>query len=62
MVSPPFGGLKNVDFRGKAGLYAARIPRWGNPMGGGLSADCGRKNKGFSTPFEAVLKRQCFTH
>ena len=46
---------KSVRFRGKDGLYAALIPRRGKPMGGGLSADCGRKNMGFSTSFMAVL-------
>lgn len=56
MVSPPFGGLKSVCFRGKDGLYASQIPQRGKPIGGGLSDDCGRKNIKFSVPFGAVLK------
>lgn len=56
IISPPFGGLKSVCFRRKDGLYAARIPRKEKPMGGGLLADCGRKNIKFSVPFGAVLK------
>jgi len=45
---------KSVDFREKVGLYAAWIPRRGKPMGGGLPADCGRKNRASSTPFGTV--------
>lgn len=55
MLSPPFGGLKKCSFGGKVGLYTARIPRRGKPMGGGLSADCGQKNMGFSTPLRTVF-------
>jgi len=55
MISPPFGGLKKCSFGGKVGLYTARIPRRGKPMGGGLSADCGRKSIGFLTPFGTTL-------
>lgn len=42
-------------FGGKDGFYSARTPRRGKSMGGGLPADCGRKNIGFSTPFGTVL-------
>lgn len=35
MVLPSFGGLKSVDFRGKGGFYAARMPRNAKPMGSG---------------------------
>ena len=57
---PPYYHLpsavwKSVCFRGKDGFYSARTPRRGKSMGGGLSTDCGRKNMGFSAPFEAVL-------
>jgi len=46
MASPPFGGQKSVDFRGKGELYAARMPRRGKPIGDGLSADCGKRKHG----------------
>ena len=57
---PPYYHLpsavwKSVCFRGKDGFYSARTPRRGKSMGGGLPADCGRKNMGFSTPFVSVL-------
>lgn len=55
MVSPPFGGLKKCSFWEKYGLYATRIHWRGNPMGGGLLADCERKSMGFSTPFGTIL-------
>lgn len=55
MLSPPFGGVKSVCFWKKGGLYAARIPRKGKPMGGGLSVGCRRRNIGFSTPLGAFL-------
>ena len=55
MVSPPFGGQKSVRFREKDSLYADQIPRRGKPMGGGLPADCGEKNIGFSTHLGAFL-------
>ena len=55
MVSPPFGGQKSVDFRKKIDLYAARIPRRGNPISGGLQAGCRRRNIEFSTPFGVVF-------
>lgn len=58
MVSPPFGGQKSVDFRGKRSLYVARTLWRGKPMGSDLSADCGRKNMGFSTPFGTVVNWQ----
>lgn len=46
--------IDNISFRGKDGLYAARIPRRGKPMGGDLSAGCGGENINFSTPFETI--------
>ena len=50
---------KSVRFRGKSGLYAARIPRRGKPMGGGRPANRGRRHMGFSTPFEVVCIYGC---
>lgn len=52
MISPPFGGLKSVRFRGKDGLYATRIPRRGKPMDGGLPANYSGENIGFLLPLE----------
>ena len=49
---------KSVHFWRKDSLYAARIPRKGNPMGDGLLVDCGRRNMGFSTPFWVVQGRR----
>ena len=55
MLSPPFGGLKSVRFGEKSASIPLGYPAGGKPMGGGLSADCGQKNMGFSTPLRTVF-------
>jgi len=43
MLSPPFGGLQKCSVSGKIGLYAARIPWKGKPMGGAFGLTVGEK-------------------